>query len=343
LKKQQTILYEAQKISQTGSCEWDLETGEVKFSSQVYDILGIKKGLEINHIKDLTDRIHPDDYQNAKELTRKGIETQSQLVFEYRIITPDGQIKNIEARGCPLVLKNGRVTSALITLQDITESVNFDKKLITAVVQSEENERARMAGELHDGVCQYLAGTKLMLNTVEKSLTSGMEEPDKQAVVEMIRYSKTSVSDALELTRQISHNLLPVSFHEKGVIQSVKEMTIRLNLAGNIQYKIVTKGKDKGLDPNVSMNIFRIIQEFIRNSQKYSEATEVNIFISINKKEVELEIRDNGIGFDLESVNKKKGVGLLSMRKRIKAIGGSFTYTTSPGNGVHLKLKMTVE
>lgn len=341
--KQQKILSEAQKVSHTGSCEWNIQSGEAKFSDEFYTILGVEKDTEPSHINTLIARIHPDDADRAEQLTKNAIKTFSSLLFQYRVITPKGELKYIDGRGCPLVIKDNRVISALITLHDITESVNFDKKLFTAVVQSEEKERARMAVELHDGVCQYLAGSKLMLTTTENTLKSGNAVPDLKAIAEMVRYSKSTLIDALELTRQISHNLLPVEFHKKGIIESVKGMAERLNTIDTIKYKVTTCGVDTGLDPDISINIFRIIQEFIRNSQKYSEASNIDISIMINKNEIELEIKDNGKGFDINSVEKKKGVGLLSMRKRIQSIGGSFAYETSPGNGVQLRLKMTVE
>ena len=339
---QQKILFEAQKISQTGSCEWDVQSGETIFSDELYNILGIEKGMELTHITALTDRIHPDDLKRAEELTVEAIKTLLPLLFQFRVITPKGELKYIDARGCPLVIKENKVISVLITLHDITEAVNFDKKLFTAVVQSEEKERARMAGELHDGVCQYLAGSKLMLTTIENTLKSESENLDIEAITGMVQYSKTTLIDALNLTQQISHNLLPVAFHKKGVIQSVKEMTVLLNSVDSIHYKVTTQGNDSELDPHISINIFRIVQEFIRNSQKYSEASQLDISIVINKKEIELEINDNGIGFDLNSVENKKGVGLLSMRKRIQSIGGTFTYKTLPGKGVRLRLKMIV-
>ena len=330
LIKQQKILSEAQNISQTGSCEWDVQSGEAKFSDGLYNILGIEKSVHLTHIKSLSERVHPDDRQRAEDLTTRAIKTLSTLVFKYKILTPDGELKYIDGRGGPLVIKGKKVISVLVTLQDITASVNFDKKLFTAVVQSEEKERARMAGELHDGVCQYLAGSKLMLT-------------DLEAITGMLQYSKKTLSDALDLTQQISHNLLPGEFHKKGVIQTVIEMTEFLNSADKIHYTINVNGNDTGLDPVISINIFRIVQEFIRNSQKYSEASAVNISIDISDKEVLLEIKDNGKGFDLNSVKKKSGVGLLSMRKRIQSIGGSFTYETSPGKGVYLALKMGLE
>ncbi len=341
LFKQQKIVSEAQKISQTGSCEWNLQSGEAKFSEELYHILGIQKDLSENHISTLTDRIHGDDVRRVEELTSKAIKTFSSLLFKYRIITPKGELKYIDGRGCPLVVKDNKVITVLITLQDITEAVNFDAKLFSAVVQSEEKERARMASELHDGVCQYLAGSKLMLTSIANALKR-KENTDLEAIASMVEYSKTTLSDALNLTQQISRNLLPVEFHKKGVIQSVIEMAEALNAAEEIYYVISADGNDAHLDPDISINIFRIVQEFIRNSQKYSEATRVDIFISINNKEVLLEIKDNGVGFDLNSGEKNKGLGLLSMRKRVQSIGGVFIYETAPGEGVHLKLKMSL-
>ena len=342
LLKQQRILFEAQKLSQTGSCEWDIKTGEAIFSSEIYNIFSFEKNSEKNHIHQLSDLVHPDDQPLGEKLIINAIKTFSSLVFKYRVITPKGELKYIDGRGFPLLIRDNKVITVLLTLQDITASVNFDKKLFTAVVQSEEKERARMAGELHDGVCQYLAGSRLMFSGIERSFNNKEEDLDVESILSMVTYGKKSVDDALVLTRQISHNLLPVEFHEKGVIKSIQEIAESLNTADEIKYVVTAQGIDANLDQNISINIFRIVQEFIRNSQKYSEATEVKISITIDKKSVALEISDNGKGFDLK-YEEKKGVGLLSMRKRIESVGGSFNYETAPGKGVRLTLKMAVE
>jgi signal transduction histidine kinase len=340
LIKQQKVLSEAQKISQTGSCEWNLDTDEAIFSDELIAILGLKGQVYDNHIETLRSRIHSDDLPTALELTRNAIRNRSSLSFKYRIVTPKGEIKFIDGRGCPLTIVDDRVLTVLITLHDITDYVNFDKKIFAAVVQSEEKERARMAGELHDGVCQYLAGSKLMLTTIENTLNEANGKLNIDSIAAMVQYSKSTLTDALHLTQQISRNLLPVSFHRKGLFQSVQEMIDVLNSADQIIYVLTTSGEDTELDQDIAINIFRIVQEFIRNSQKYSEASHVNIHLSIRNEIIQLEIDDNGKGFDMNSAELKKGVGLLSMRKRIQSIGGSFTYETAKGKGVRLKLKM---
>jgi PAS domain S-box-containing protein len=342
--KSRLMLNEAQKMSGTGSVEWNLETGNIKWSDGIYSILGISRTEQEPEIQYFFDMIHEDDKAYIEKTVIDGIKAFKPTRFEFRLRTPGNQIKYIDGKGSPFLIRNKKVVIILFTMQDITETKNFEKKVFRAIVQTEEKERTRIAGELHDGACQYLASGTMIVKTLEKSLRQPVEQMDIQRMRELGRHGKTSIEEALNIIRVVSHDLFPKQFYEKGLINSVKELLEMLQATSPVKYTFTINGTYVESDTSVSINLFRIIQEFIRNSQKYSGATRLDITMFANNDTVEFRMEDNGKGFNLDAVNKncENGIGLVNMKNRIQAIGGYYNYTTTPGNGVKLVLRIPV-
>ncbi len=341
--KGRLMLNEAQKMSGTGSVEWNLETGEIKWSDGIYSILDIGRQEQEPELEYFFNMIHEEDKAYIEKTVIDGIKAFRPTRFEFRLRTPGNQVKYIDGKGSPFLIRNKKVVIILFTMQDITETKNFEKKVFRAIVQTEEKERTRIAGELHDGACQYLASGTMIVRTLEKSLWQPVEQMDINRMRELGMYGKTTIEEALNIIRSVSHDLFPKEFYKKGLINAVKEMLDMMQAANSIKYTFTTNGIYIENDPSVSINLFRIIQEFVRNSQKYSGATRLNITMFANEDTVEFRMEDNGKGFNLDSVSKNyEGIGLVNMKNRIQAIGGYYNYTTTPGNGVQLVLRVPV-
>ncbi|RYY55559.1 MAG: PAS domain S-box protein [Chitinophagaceae bacterium] len=339
--KNQLMLNEAQKVSKTGNLEVNFLTGEVKWSQELYNILEMEGSKPELFISELYQMIHESDQEKSVRYIEASQHKQGPSHLEFRLTTPKGNMKYIDCNGAPFLTQDGKVTVMLFTLQDITELRQFDKKVFTAAVESEEKERTRMAGELHDGVCQYLASAGLMLDALNDKLQDLPWAPANSHVKQLLDLSRGSIREGLNLVRKVSHDLFPLEFYKSGLIQSVRELVSALNTVSTIRFTLEIRGQYTESDPSVSINLFRIIQEFTRNSQKYSEATEVVIKINSLPEMTKLNISDNGKGFDMDRVaESQKGIGLMSMKKRIESIGGTFNYKSAPGAGVQLRLKV---
>lgn len=341
MMKNQLMLNEAQKVSKTGNLEVNFLTGEVKWSDELYNILEMGSSKPELFISELYQMIHENDQEKAVAYIEAAQHKTSPARLEFRLTTSRGNMKYIDCNGAPFLSQDGKVSVMLFTLQDITELRQFEKKVFTAAVESEERERTRMAGELHDGVCQYLASAGLMLDALNEKLNDMPATKDRPNVHQLLGLSRSSIREGLNLVRKVSHDLFPLEFYKSGLIQSVRELVSTLNQLGGIRFTLDIRGQYKESDPSVSINLFRIIQEFTRNTQKYSEATDCTIRINSSSEMVKLTITDNGKGFDMERVTEsEKGIGLMSMKKRIESIGGTFSYKSAPGAGVQLRLKV---
>lgn len=222
-------------------------------------------------------------------------------------------------------------------LQDATEVKTVEKKIFHAITESEERERHRIAAELHDGVGQNLAAIALALSAIEKHLD---QLPDAK---EMATRAKKMLTNTIHLTRRVSHDLMPSELHNLGFIEAVTSLIESLNQTDCIEYALQVTGKVEELAPNLAINIYRIIQEFIRNSQKHSGASRVGIDIRFKGKTLEIAIADNGQGFDPRSLPRNKGIGLFNMINRIKTFNGTYRYRSAGGKGVQLTLSLPLE
>ena len=334
LRKSEKKLIEAQQIAKVGSYERNIKTGLLICSNEFLQILGIKRKDNIFSIEDYFKLVHPDDLQKVLTRRDKLMEDEALPATDYRIVTPGGEVKYITSRNTEMMGFQKDRTIIFGTIQDITERVMFEKKLYYAIIDSEEKERKRIAAELHDGVLQYMAATKLTIETVKNMI--GVENIRAHS---LLNNSTDLLLNSLDLTRKVSHDLMPATLYEEGLCIAVEKLFKNLNAVDKINYTSKIDYYIKEPEQLVSVNLFRIIQEFVRNSQKHSGAKNIHVEIIYKEGYLEIHISDDGKGYQIDERNKN-GIGILNMVKRIQTIGGTFTYDTAPGKGVKLMIKV---
>ncbi len=333
LLKRQQQLNEAQKIAKVASYEWNTETNELHCSNEMYAILGLKKSTKPILFDEIFLLVHPEDRAFVAEKLAASKESRTAFSVQFRCVTPDGTVKYLEGkRQKPEATETDHIYFKG-TMQDISSFKQFEKELFNSIIESEENERNRIAAELHDGVCQYLAAGKLIIETIRTMAAN--ENPELKTLIDDCYHV---VNESFHLSRHISHQLVPQSLYDSGFLESLHEMINLLNKVDNKRYKLSVTGVEKEPEAHIAVNLYRIIQEFTRNSQKYSEADRINVSIHYTGAAIEIELSDNGKGFDPEKVKEQKGLGIFNMIKRIESIGGSYTLTSKPGKGVLLKI-----
>ncbi len=210
----------------------------------------------------------------------------------------------------------------------------FSKRLI----ESQESERKRIAGELHDGLGQTLV---IIKNRALHSLT---EPEDHDRAIEQIEEIADAATHAILEAREIAYNLRPFHIDRLGLTTAIGAMIKR---AGNPGLHFITEldSIDGLLAPEQEINFYRIVQECLNNILKHSGAGEASVRIKHHDPKIELTIQDNGRGFTpgarQESANGS-GFGLLGLTERARILGGVLTITSAPGEGTVTKLKLPV-
>lgn len=204
-------------------------------------------------------------------------------------------------------------------------NVQLYKAKIKAEISTLENERKRIATDLHDELGPLLSAVRIQVNRLQS------ESEHDQAIV---AYANKHIDDIIQKTRQISYNLLPNTLVRKGVVKAVQEYINKLNdslesLSINLQYD-----QDFRLATEREVNVYRIIQEAIHNTVKHADATKLNINFKLQEDKVVLVTTDNGQGFKIDDLmNQSEGLGLMNLQSRTEVLNARFNYESEPGKG----------
>lgn len=207
-------------------------------------------------------------------------------------------------------------------------------ELSSKILAAQEQERKRIASDLHDGVAQTLGVVKYSVESRVAQLkreNPGLDLGIFDSVIDQIR-------EAVDDVRKISRNLSPSVLDEFGICVAIDMLCKEVaSEAATVDINCRSCVDEIGLPEIVKVAIYRVVQEALNNVQKYASARHVEVAVTAGIEEVSLLVRDDGAGFDaaevLETSDQRRGLGLLSMRERVEATGGEFRLQTSPGSG----------
>ncbi|MBC7698559.1 MAG: HAMP domain-containing protein, partial [Bacteroidia bacterium] len=234
------------------------------------------------------------------------------------------------------------------SLNRMAESLNAERQLeenrqLTQVIQKHiEDERRSLARELHDELGQYVTAIKTFAVAIvnkTKVTTTSAGMPDIAANAQVIVSAANQIYDGMH---NIIRQLRPGSLDNLGLAETLKDVvstyqaqhpkiTMNLQLNGDLQ----------GLGETVSINLYRIVQESLNNALKYAKATRIDVQLTKNTKgDLQLSVKDNGVGMDVEAVDQTKHFGLLGMRERVQALHGSFKVdsTLKAGTAIYINI-----
>ena len=197
------------------------------------------------------------------------------------------------------------------------------EKGLVAIVEATESERKRISKDLHDGIGQQLSALKLGLQAVRSSVNGPVEEE----IAELTEQFSKSADEV----RQISHQMMPRSLMENGLVEAMDGLLKTSFRYSEINYTFEHHGIDGRFDEKVEVSLYRILQELVNNVIKHSEATQLNVQLIKSKARLMLLVEDNGKGLSEE---KTDGHGLLNIKNRLDMINGEVNFEPSPESGV---------
>ena len=213
----------------------------------------------------------------------------------------------------------------------------LDKRILTAVLRAEERSRTTFSKELHDGLGPLLSSAKISLSALSRT------EMDKERK-EIFDNTLYVVDEALRSLREISNNLSPHVLNNFGLIHGIKNFADRVGAMHNREIILSTRLVDERFDANIEVILYRVVCELVNNSLKHSACK--RIIIEVNKvgKNIVIDYRDNGKGFNLAEV-ESVGMGLSNIKSRISSLGGKIRFESKPGNGMlaHIEVSTTGE
>ncbi len=213
--------------------------------------------------------------------------------------------------------------------------IQEQKKGIDAVIHATEEERKRIAKDLHDGVGQQLSGLKLFFSKLKDDLITKKPEMKEQ----LIEFNQV-LDEACTDVRSISHQMMPKTLTEQGLVAAIEDMLNKSLGLSNFEYEFEHYGIKGRFNERIEISIYRICQELINNVIKHSKAEHVSIQLIKNEKHLVLLVEDDGTGFLKKE--SKDGIGQLNMSSRINTLNGSFSYDSEPGRGTVATIRVPI-
>ena len=220
-----------------------------------------------------------------------------------------------------------KIQTEIIKQQDISTR---------AVLQAEENERKRIAADLHDGVGQLMSAAKMNLSAFEQDLPFKSAE-QKSAYEKAIAL----VDESCKEVRSISHQMMPNALLKSGLSSAIKEFIDKID-SSIIKINLHTEGLHERLDSNIETVCYRVIQECVNNVIKHSGANTLEISLIKDVDGISATIEDNGKGFNSREVEKVEGIGLKNIRSRIQYLKGTVDFDSQPGKGTLVAIHVPV-
>ncbi len=215
--------------------------------------------------------------------------------------------------------------------------IKLQKERMLAEIVMQENERKRIANDLHDSLGPLLATVKLNINSIN------VEDEEEK---EIIRRAGKHLDTIIKTVRQISYNLLPNTLDRKGLPEALNEFASQITSQKGLHIDIQTKNVVP-LEKDMQIHVFRILQEIIHNTIKHAKARHLKIALNSNEENFWIHTQDDGVGFNLTATKADSpGFGLKSIESRAEILRGKVNIETQPGAGtfyvIQIPLKLFV-
>lgn len=268
--------------------------------------------------------VHSADLATFTEKFNQAFDNQQRFSAEYRLRRNDGRYRWVLDQGEPRFLENGNFAGYIGCAIDITDqkaAETVQAELGSRLIHAQEDERARIARELHDDINQRLALLANGIQELERAITTANRAKRKEDLRALWRLTSEISADI----QYLSHQLHPSKLHYLGLAAAMRGLCQEFSTLHHIDVECVVRNIDANLDENVSLSLYRTAQESLRNVAKHSHAQHAKVELVGTDSEIRLRISDDGVGFLYDEATKGQGLGLVSMQERLRLVGGQFS------------------
>jgi len=323
-----------QLLETTKVVSWEAEVENQRFtyvSDQAVKMLGYSTNnwYEPNF---LASHIHPDDRRRVLSTFRKRTRPAENFELTFRMIGSDGRVAWVQnlVSVMPENGVSGRMHGFMIDISERKRVEETLKLLGSRLIAAQEEERKRIARELHDDLNQRMAVLSIELEQLSQKIGKSLGLGKR---VHKIQLQAQEISSDLH---RLSYKLHPSKLDHLGLAAAVKSLCDELSLSGKLKVHFHQSGVPADLPKDVTLCLFRIAQETLRNCVKHSGAEFVQLLLTKTNHAIRLSISDNGCGFDRRSDLMDKGLGFISMHERLRLVGGEIKICSEPQRGTRI-------
>jgi len=338
LRQRDTELNEAQRMAQTGSWRWDPRTDAITWSAELYRLSGCNPKLPPPSFKQHEKFFTPESWERLKEGVEKALRAKVPYELDLEAKRLDGSRLWLTSRGEAVVDASGHPIYLRGTTQDITDRKLAEDALMAMsgrLITAQEEERTRIARELHDDLSQRMAILQIGLEQFKQ----GMPDISCNALEQLHALAETAREVSSDI-HSLSYQLHPSRLELLGLVASLKGFCREFSSQHNMNVQFLHDNISGQIPKDVTLCLYRITQEALQNVVKHSQSMEAEVELSGHSAEIELCISDLGRGFDVESAKRAAGLGLVSMRERLRLVGGHLSIESAPSQGTRIRVRV---
>lgn len=284
--------------------------------------------------------VHPEDFNRCLEVYTKAFDLHEEFRMEYRLRRHDGEYRCVLDHGVPRFSPDGSFSGYIGSAVDITEARDVHEMLASLnrrLIEAQEADRARIARDLHDDI-----GQQLVLLAIEAGqLNSGFRGRGEETTRRIARV-QGQISDIAARVHELSHQLHSSSLKNLGLVAAARSYCRELSEQQRAEIGFKGDAFPDRLPSEVSLCLFRVLQEALQNAIKHSGVAHFEVELAADKGFVQLTVSDLGAGFDSDAALKGTGLGLVSMRERLKLVNGELLVSSMPRAGTTIRARVPV-
>jgi len=288
--------------------------------------------VDVQQRSDLAVITHPDDFERSSRIYDEAFESRRPFRKECRLRRHDGEYRWILDTGVPRFLADGSFVGFIGSCIDVTDHKLAEQALSNVnrqLIEAHEQERARIARELHDDINQRIALLGVQLETAQQSLPASAVQ-SKDRIAEALEFVVNLGNDI----QSLSHRLHSSKLEFLGLETASAGLCRELSARQKVEIDFHSENIPKNLPKEISFCLFRVLQEALQNASKHSGSRHLKVLLaSRGGNEIELTVRDSGIGFEPEKAMKGLGLGLANMQERLRLVDGTLSIQSKPHRG----------
>jgi PAS domain S-box-containing protein len=284
-----------------------------------------------------TEGVHPDDFGHCMTTYVEAFENRESFRTEYRLRRFDGDYRWVLDSGVPRFNTDGSFAGYIGSLIDITDQKLAQETLSNLsqrLMQAQEEERASIARELHDDLAQRATTLVLRLQTLARDLSPGTNEHVRLQALCDQAFTLAKAIPAL------SHRLHSTSIAQIGIAAAAESLCQELSEQHQVTIDFMHEGIPENLAQDVAICLFRVLQESLTNAIRHAGVRNFTVALTAVPTEIQLTVSDAGAGFDFKMATKGRGLGLVSMKERLSAVGGDVVIESQPGAGTTVRVRV---
>ncbi len=351
LQKQRMMLNQAEKLAKLGSWQWNKITDELTWSDELYRIYNKDKNNFIPTFEEYQNLVHPEDRKRVYNTIQNTIKTGLPFFHFERIIRTNGEIRILSTRGIAQKNDMNEVIGLYGSCLDVTQFKNIEDELKVSqkqlralsanLQQTREEERTRIAREIHDELGQVLTAINMDVGLMIDELED-LENLTKENLVNKLHSIEVLIERLIKSVQDISTDLRPDVLEHLGLIPALEWQLEEFKKRFKIETVLEKRINQLDFDEDKRIGIFRIFQEALTNVARHSKADKVIVLLDNIDDHFHMKVKDNGVGISDDNLENIKSIGLFGIKERVLLLRGNIVIKRAKEGGTELILKVPI-